>query len=62
MDDRAQRVPHAFGTHGYKVWLKNPYHQFLFLTGQYSILEICYFIKKRNENDKNTNFMMKTKK
>ena len=37
-------------------------HQFLFLIGRYSAAEICYFIKKRNENDKNTNFIMKKNK
>ena len=26
------------------------------MTGQYSVAEIGYFIKKRNENDKNTIF------
>ena len=37
-------------------------HQFLFLIGQYSVAEIWYFIKKRNENGKNTNFMRKKNK
>ena len=37
-------------------------HQFLFLIGQYFVAEIWYFIKNRNENDKNTNFMRKKNK
>ena len=37
------------------------YHLFRFLIGQYSVAEIRYFIKKRNERDKNTNFFMKKK-
>ena len=28
----------------------------------YSVAEIWYFLKKRNENDKNTDFMMKNNK
>ena len=37
-------------------------HQFTFVIGQYSIAKIWYFIWKRTENDKNTNFVMKNKK
>ena len=37
-------------------------HEFMFLIGQYSVAEILCFIKKNNENDKNTNFMMKNNK
>ena len=37
-------------------------HQFMFLIGLYSFAEIRYFIKKRNENDKNKSFMTKNNK
>ena len=37
-------------------------HQFLFLIGRYSAAEICYFIKKRNENDKNKFYNEKEQK
>ena len=36
------------------------YHLFRFLIGQYSVVEIRYFIKKRNNNDKNTKQKNKT--
>ena len=37
-------------------------HQCRFLIGQYSIVEIWYFILKKNENDKNMNCLMKRNK
>ena len=37
-------------------------HQFTFLMCSYSVAEIGYLVKKRNEIDKNTNFMMKNNK
>ena len=39
------------------------YHQFRFLIGSYSVVEIWYFIKKkRKENYKNTTFLVKHNK
>ena len=38
------------------------YHMFWFLYGQYSVVEIQNFIKKRNENNKNKNFDEKQEK
>ena len=38
------------------------YHLFQFLIGDYSFAEVRYFNKKRNENDKNTNFLIKSSK
>ena len=35
------------------------YQLFRFLSDQYSVAEIQYFIKQRNENDKNNSFLMK---
>ena len=43
------------------VLLTFVHHQFTFLIGQYAVAEIWYFIKKRDENDKNK-FMMKNSK
>ena len=47
-------------TSKHTVPLTISYHLFRFLIGQYSFVEIRYFIKKRNKNDKNTNLFMKT--
>ena len=47
-----------FTVHAFPLTIS--YHQFQFLIGYYSVAEIWYFIQKRNENDKSTNFLMKT--
>ena len=47
-------------TSKHTVPLTISYHLFRFLIGQYSFVEIRYFINKRNKNDKNTNLFMKT--
>ena len=37
-------------------------HQHTFLIGYYFVADIWYFIKKRNENNKNANFILKSNK